>query len=61
MRIASVRLVSFKPPRQLSMALDSPKLWGISQAERKGAVLRLASLLMEAAGVEVKERRDDGR
>jgi hypothetical protein len=61
MRIATVRLVSFKPPRQLSMALDSAKLRGISPIERRGAVLRLASLLMEAAGVEVKERRDDGR
>jgi hypothetical protein len=43
------------------MALDSAKLRGISPIERSGAVLRLASLLMEAAGVEVKERRDDGR
>jgi len=48
-------------PRQLSMALDSVKLRGLSPPERRTALVRLASLLMEAAGVVVEERDDDER
>jgi hypothetical protein len=48
-------------PRQLSMALDSVKLRGLSPSERRTALARLASLLMEAAGVAVEERDDDER
>lgn len=48
-------------PRQLSMALDSVRLRGMSAAERSTAVARLADLLMEAAGVAAKERVDDRR
>jgi hypothetical protein len=38
-------------PRQLSMALDSEKLRGISPPERSIVVIRLARVLLEAAGV----------
>ena len=48
-------------PRQLSMALDSATLRGMSGAERAAAVARLANLLMEAAGVAAEERDDDRR
>ena len=51
----------FKPPRQLSMALDSIKLKGINAAERSAIIARLARLLAEAAGVEIKEINDDRR
>jgi hypothetical protein len=50
-----------KPPRQLSMALDSVSLRGMSPSERRTALARLATLLMEAAGVAVEERDNDER
>jgi len=43
------------------MALDSARPRGMSPAERGTAVARMASLLMEAAGVAAKERVDDRR
>ena len=50
-----------KPPRQLSMALDSLELKGMSAVERSVVIARLARLLMEAAGMQVEEAGDDGR
>ena len=46
-------------PRQLSMALDSVKLRGMSPLERSAALELLARLLMEAAGVAPAETDDD--
>jgi hypothetical protein len=43
------------------MPFDSGRLWGISPSERSTALARLASLLLEAAGVAVGERDDDRR
>ena len=48
-------------PRQLSMALDSVSLRGMSSSERRTALARLATLLMEAAGVAAGERDNDER
>ncbi len=51
-----------EPPsiaHQLAMALDSVKLRGMCPAERNAAVVLLASLLMEAAGVAVREDAND--
>ena len=48
-------------PRQLSIAFDSARLRGMSFSERRIAVARLASLLLEAAGVAAEERDDDER
>ena len=48
-------------PRQLSMALDSVSVRGMSPSERRTALARLATLLMEAAGVAVEERDNDER
>ena len=45
---------------QLKMALD-PRLQWLSPSERRIALGRLASILMEAAGVPPGERDDDGR
>jgi hypothetical protein len=61
MRDTSQRTVTFKPIRQLNMALDSMALIGISPAERGAVIVRLVRLLMEAAGVEIEESGDDGR
>lgn len=47
--------------RQLSIPLDSGRLRGMSPSERRTVLTRLASLLMEAAGVETGERDDDER
>jgi hypothetical protein len=54
-------ITRFRPPRQLNMALDSPQVQGISALERAATLIRLARLLMEAAGVEVEEISDDRR
>lgn len=48
-------------PRQLSMVLDSVRLRGMSPSERGAALARLAGLLLEAAGVAVRESDDDER
>ena len=47
------------PIRQLAMALDGRRLWGMTPAERDVAVAALASLLLEAAGVSARESRND--
>jgi len=47
--------------RQLRIPLDSGRLRGMSLSERRTVLTRLASLLMEAAGVETGERDDDER
>ncbi len=47
------------PARQLAMALDGRRLWGMTPAERDAAAAALASLLLEAAGVSARESRDD--
>jgi hypothetical protein len=48
-------------PRQLSMPFDPGRLRGVSPAERSTALVRLASLLLEAAGVAAGEPVDDER
>jgi hypothetical protein len=48
-------------PRQLTMLFDSARLRGMSPAERRTALSRLAKLLLEAAGVTAGERDDDKR
>jgi hypothetical protein len=59
MKDASLPILLVNPPRQLSMALDSVELRGLTPIERKTAVSRLARLLMEAVGVALEEHRDD--
>jgi hypothetical protein len=46
-------------PRQLSMALDSVKLRGMSPLERSAALELLARLLMEAGGVAAAVTEDE--
>ena len=48
-------------PRQLSIAFDSARLRGMTCSERRIAVARLASLLLEAANIAAEEREDDQR
>jgi hypothetical protein len=48
-------------PRQLSIAFDSGRLRGMSPSERSTVLARLASLLLEAAGVAAGESDDDER
>lgn len=61
MRNPPVPALPSPPPRQLSMALDSVRLRGMSPSERVTALTLLASLLMEAAGIAEGERDDDER
>ena len=42
-------------PRQLSIPFDSARLRGMTSAERRISLARLASLLLEAASVTVGE------
>jgi hypothetical protein len=60
MRNALIPIVAFKPPRQLSMALDSLEMNGLSATERNAVISGLARLLMEAAGLGTEEGGDDG-
>ena len=46
-------------PQQLCIPLDSARLRGMTPAERRISLARLASLLLEAAGVAAGES-DDG-
>ena len=46
-------------PRQLSMPFDSARLRGISPSDRSTVLARLASVLLEAAGVAAGECDDD--
>jgi len=46
-------------PRQLSMPFDSARLRGMTPVERRISLARLASLLLQAAGIAIRES-DDG-
>ena len=61
MRNALLPVTEVRLPRQLTMALDAVQMNGLSVPERNAVLLRLARLLMEAAGVEIEEGADDGR
>jgi hypothetical protein len=43
------------------MVLDSVRLRGMSLAERGAVLTRLSGLLLEAAGIPVREHDNDGR
>ena len=61
MNNALLPVTEVRLPRQLTMVLDAVQMNGLSVPERNAVLLRLARLLMEAAGVEVEEGADDGR
>ena len=61
MKNALLPVTEVRLPRQLTMVLDAVQMNGLSVAERNAVLLRLARLLMEAAGVEIEEGADDGR
>ena len=46
-------------PRQINIAFESTRLLGLSTAERRKVLTRLAHLLMLAAGVVLKENDDE--
>jgi hypothetical protein len=46
-------------PRQLALAFGAPQLWMMPLQDRRRAVARLASLLMQAAGVAPAEEDGD--
>ena len=48
-------------PRQLSIAFDSARLRGMTLSERRIAVARLSSLLLEAANIAAAELEDAQR
>ena len=48
-------ITAVKLPFQLFMALDSRELTSISESERRTMIERLAHLILEASGVEIKE------
>jgi hypothetical protein len=48
-------------PRQLGIPFEPGRLRGMSPSERSTVLARLTRLLLEAAGVAVKERDDDER
>jgi hypothetical protein len=48
-------------PRQLAIPFESARLRGMTAAERRISLARLASLLLQAAGIAAGERDDDER
>ena len=61
MNNALLPVTEVRLPRQLTMVLDAVQMNGLSVPERNAVLLRLARLLMEAAGVEIEEGADDGQ
>ena len=61
MKTALLPIVEVRSPRQLSMALDTMQMSGLSAPDRQAVISRLARLLMEASGADVEEGADDGR
>jgi hypothetical protein len=61
MKTSSMRPRPTTAARQLSLAFDPVRLRAISPAERATAVVQLALLLMEAAGVAAGEGNDGER
>ena len=61
MKNALLPVTEVRLPRQLTMVLDAVQMNGLNVPERNAVLLRLARLLMEAAGVEIEEGADDGR
>ena len=57
MKPASILQLPPIEPRQLNMALDVPKLPGLSPSERDAVLGALAGLLLEAS--DIPEREDD--
>jgi hypothetical protein len=48
-------------PRQLALAFGAPQLWRMPAQDRQRAVVRLASLLMQSAGVAPAGEDSDDR
>ena len=59
MRNALRSIVVVKPSLQFFIALESRELTGISEAERRAVIQRLAHLILEPAGVRSEEISDD--
>lgn len=47
--------------RQLAIPFESERILGLNLSERRDALTRLASLLLEAGGVATREGHDDER
>lgn len=54
------RLPPPAPPRQLSIPFEPGRLEGASPTDLRTTLAQLTHLLLEAAGVAVEERDDDG-
>jgi hypothetical protein len=61
MKILPAPAMAPPTPQQLSIAFDSARLRGMTPTERRIALARLASLLLEAANPAAGERDDDER
>jgi hypothetical protein len=61
MRNSPASAVLSAAPRQLSIPFDSTGLRGMTASERRVALARLASLLLEAADIAIEERDNDQR
>ena len=59
MRNSPAPAVLSAPPHQLSIPFDSARLRGMTLSERRVALARLATLLLEAANIAAEEREDD--
>ena len=55
MKSPPIPVLPLAAPRQLSIPFDPARLRGMSPAERRLSLARLASLLLEAVGVTARE------
>ena len=59
MKTPPTSILLLAAPRQLSIRFDSTRLRGMTAAERRISLARLASLLLEAGGVTAGESDDE--
>ena len=59
MKNALQPIIAVRPPLQLLMTLESRELVGMSGAEHRTMIVRLAHLILEAAGMDIKEIGND--
>jgi hypothetical protein len=58
--VKHLRLLEVAPPhRQMTLSFDSRRVEGLALHERNKVILALAQILMQAAGLKVKEPDDD--
>jgi hypothetical protein len=59
--MASLKLLTAVPGRQMNLLFEDSRLEGLGSLDRNKVISALAQILMQAAGVDVEELDDDKR